>query len=134
MMKKTRVDLKSKSSAERAVDIVAHSPVIRQSARKIRLVADVVRRMSIPADIADRLEFVPNRAARPVLETLKQAVANAVNNLNIPENSLTLRSIEVNEGPTMKQGRFGSRGRIKPILKRTARISIILSSRSRGKA
>lgn len=124
-------------NSEHAPDIVAHSPVIRQSARKVRLVADAVRRMRIPAEIIDRLEFVPNRAAQAVRQTLKQAVANATNNLNVPEQTLTLRGIEVNEGPTMKRVRFGSRGRIKPILKRTSRISITLSGlveKRRGRA
>ena len=47
------------------------------SARKVRLVADLVRGMKVDKAIA-ALNFVPQRAADPVKKVVKSAAANAI--------------------------------------------------------
>ena len=105
---------------------------MRQSARKVRLAAAAIRGVELPSEAVSTLTMVINRAAVELIKTIKQAVSNAKNNLKLAEETLRIKSIEVNEGPTMKRMRFGSRGKIKPILKRTSRIKVIVTGRKNG--
>ncbi len=99
---------------------------IRMSARKIRLVADLVRGQEL-AQINDTLSTLNKRAARVVNEVIRQAVANGVNNLGYSETQLSLKSIVVNEGPTYKRVMARGRGRSGGILKRTSHVSVELA-------
>ncbi|MEA3355412.1 MAG: 50S ribosomal protein L22 [Patescibacteria group bacterium] len=107
--------------------IKAESKFIRTSPRKIRLVADLVRNMSL-TEAVNTLTYLRKRAAKPLLKTIKQAIANAVNNLNLNKDSLEIQSIEVNEGATYKRWNPVSRGRAHSIFKRTSHIKVILKS------
>lgn len=106
--------------------VTAESPVMRQSARKVRLAAAAIRGLTLPGEAISQLEMVVNRAAEVLIKTIKQAAANARNNLKLAEETLRIKTIEVNGGPTLKRVRFGSRGKIKPVLKRTSRIKVVL--------
>ncbi len=109
------------------MQIKAERKFIRTSPRKIRLVTKLVKSMSID-EAMTTLTHLRKRAATPLLKTLKQAQANAVNNHNQNKDSLSIQSIEVNEGPTYKRWNPVSRGRAHSILKRTSHIRIILKS------
>jgi len=107
--------------------IKAESKFIRTSPRKIRLVANYVRSLR-PNEAVTILSHLRKRAATPLLKTLKQAIANAVNNHNLTKDSLLIQSIEVNEGPTYKRWQPVSRGRAHSIFKRTSHIKIVLKT------
>mgnify|MGYP001562928756 CR=1 FL=1 len=107
--------------------IKAERKFIRTSPRKIRLVADLTRTLPVEEALVV-LKNLRKRAALALLKTLKQAVANAVNNHNLPKNSLLIHSIEVNAGPTYKRFQPVSRGRAHSIYKRTSHIKITLKS------
>jgi len=126
--------MKATSNKQQAtmVEVKAESPAMRQSARKVRLAAAAIRGVELPSEAVSTLTMVINRAAVELIKTIKQAVSNAKNNLKLAEETLRIKSIEVNEGPTMKRMRFGSRGKIKPILKRTSRIKVIVTGRKNG--
>lgn len=62
--------------------IKAEQKYIRMSPRKVRLVVDAIRGLK-PKEALDQLMFMHKRAAVPVGKTIKQAMANAVKNLNI---------------------------------------------------
>ena len=123
---------KLKTQNSKVVEVKAESPAMRQSARKVRLAAAAIRGVELPSEAVSTLTMVINRAAVELIKTIKQAVSNAKNNLKLAEETLRIKSIEVNEGPTMKRMRFGSRGKIKPILKRTSRIKVIVTGRKNG--
>ena len=125
-------NLKLKTQNSKFVEVKAESPAMRQSARKVRLAAAAIRGVELPSEAVSTLTMVINRAAVELIKTIKQAVSNAKNNLKLAEETLRIKSIEVNEGPTMKRMRFGSRGKIKPILKRTSRIKVIVTGRKNG--
>ena len=110
------------------MQIKAEAKYIKQGPRKVRLVADLVRPMSL-AEALTTLKHLRRRAAAPVLKVLKQAVANATNNLKIPASQLIIDRLEVNAGPTMKRFRIGDRGRGKPVLKRTSRVTVHLKTK-----
>lgn len=100
--------------------------------QKARLVVDVVRGMN--ADKAlDALRFLPNRAANPVFKLVQSAVANAEQNYGLEMDDLYISKIFVDDGPRHRLrpfgGRFGSRGRFKPINKRSCHITVILAER-----
>ena len=110
----------------------AVSRYVRTSARKVRLVSDLVRGMSVEEAYAI-LQYSPNRAATPVLKTLRSAVSNALNNagtFRLRVEDLRVSNIQVDEGPTMKRFRAMSMGRVGRIRKRTSHITVIVTSES----
>ncbi len=106
---------------------------VRMSPRKIRLVADAIRQLSI-AEAFQILEATQNRAAGPIFKTLESAVANAVTNNNLDKQNLVIESIMVNEGAAMKRFHPSSRGRVHPYKKRSSHITIVLKEKAVKKA
>jgi large subunit ribosomal protein L22 len=107
--------------------IKAQQKHIRLSPRKVRLVADAIRGLSL-SEALEYLAHLNKKAALPLLKTLKQAVANATNNLKLKEDDLSIKEIQINEGSTLKRWQPVSRGRAHSILKRTSHIKVILES------
>ena len=101
---------------------------VRQSARKMRLVIDLIRGQAVPEADAI-LRFSKKRAARQIHKVLKSAVANAqqaAQRDNTPFDADTLRVsyAVVNEGQTLKRFTAAAMGRGTPILKRTSHVEI----------
>jgi large subunit ribosomal protein L22 len=101
---------------------------VRQSARKMRLVIDLIRGRAVPEADAI-LRFSKKRAARQIHKVLKSAVANAqqaAQRQNTPFDADTLRVTYavVNEGQTLKRFTAAAMGRGTPILKRTSHVEI----------
>jgi len=99
----------------------------RISARKTRLVADMVRGQKV-AVAFNVLKFTPKKAARLVEKTLRSAVANAENNFGMDKKDLSISAITIDEGPTLKRHRPRARGMASAIFKRTAHITIVVES------
>ena len=114
------------------VVIEGKSSYIRTSARKLRLVVPLAKGFP-PEKALVALDQSTKRAALPLIKTIKQVVANAVNNLKLEENSLIIKNVLIEEGPTYKRWRAGARGRAKPILKRTSHIRVILETKESKK-
>ncbi len=98
---------------------------IHTTPRKLRLVADLVRKMK-PAQAIQTLKFTNRAAAVDLSKAIKTVVANAVQQ-NMDPMNLEFRRLEINEGPTMKRFRAGTRGRIKRYQKRTSEIKIVVA-------
>jgi len=98
---------------------------LRIAPKKVNLVAGLVRGMSVDKAITI-LSFTPKRSARPMMEAIKSATANAVTNFKQKRDSLYIQHIIVNEGATLKRSRPISRGRTHPLLKRTSHIRVEL--------
>lgn len=103
--------------------------MLRSTPRKTRLVADLIRGMDV-SRAEDVLKFTNKRAATPVLKLLLSAKANAVNNHDMFEDTLFVKTIVVNEGPTLKRMLPRARGRADTLRKRTCHITITLEERS----
>ncbi|HDD61940.1 MAG TPA: 50S ribosomal protein L22 [Chloroflexi bacterium] len=106
-------------------DIKAKARHIPISAQKTRLVVDLVRGKDV-VEALEVLSFTPNKASLPVSDLVTSAIANAENNFGLNRYDLYIHKIVVDEGPTRKWRRFGARGRVKPRLRRSSHISIIL--------
>lgn len=99
---------------------------VRIAPRKTRLVIDLVRGKSVSE--ADKiLNNLNKEAARVIKKVLTSAVANAENNLGLDKANLYVSQAYVNEGQTMKRFKFGSRGHIDPIKRRTSHITVVVS-------
>jgi large subunit ribosomal protein L22 len=103
--------------------VYAKEKYIRGSARKARLVIDMVRGKKAQ-DVLVELDFVHKKAAIPVRKAIQSAIANAENNFEMNGDELVIEEAYVNEAPTYKRGRAGSRGRYKRLLKRNCHIVI----------
>jgi large subunit ribosomal protein L22 len=102
---------------------------IRMSARKARLVADLIRGKSVN-EAVNLLHFTQKRAANPVEKVLRSAVANAMNKeeaSKLDPEDLMIKSIWVDEGPTMRRYKAGPMGRASLIRKRFCHISIVVT-------
>ena len=98
------------------------------SPRKIRLVVDLIRG-SDATKAEHQLQFMNKRAARPVLKLLQSAIANAENNDKLKKENLFIKTITVDQGPTLKRWRPRAFGRAATILKKSSHITIILGEK-----
>ena len=99
----------------------------RQSPRKVRLVADLVRGKKVN-DALTALTFLDRRAALPMKKALESAVANA-KNLGKKAENLVVSKIAVDKGTVMKKFMPRARGSASPINRRSSHISIELSEK-----
>ncbi|AMB99145.1 50S ribosomal protein L22 [Aerococcus urinaehominis] len=103
----------------------ATAKTVRISARKARLVVDLIRNKTVGEAIAI-LRNTP-RSASPVVEkVLMSAVANAEHNYDLDTSKLFVSEAYVNEGPTMKRFRPRARGSASRINKRTSHITVVV--------
>jgi large subunit ribosomal protein L22 len=98
----------------------------RQSPRKVRLVANLVRGKKV-SDAVSELSFLAKRAGDPVLTLINSAVANA-KNLSIPTDTLFIKEIRVDAGLVMKRSMPRARGRAFPLKKRTSHVLVVLDT------
>ena len=107
------------------MEAVARARYIRIAPRKARLVADMIRGKS--AEQATQLLTFTQKAAAPILKkVLLSAIANAENKGDIDVDTLYVKSIFVDQGPTQKRFRPRAMGRATTIQKKTSHITIIL--------
>ena len=97
----------------------------RISPQKARLVADQVR--GLPASRAlDLLKFSDKKAAHMIHKLLWSAVSNAENNVGADADELKVKTIMVDEGPSLKRFMARAKGRGTRIVKRTSHITIVV--------
>lgn len=102
---------------------------LRVAPRKMRLVADLIRGMNVN-DAIQTLQFTQKRAAVPVLKAVKSAVANLVNSekaSNVDPDKLFVKTVFVDEGPTMKRYLPRAMGRATLIRKRTSHLTLYVA-------
>jgi len=98
---------------------------LRIAPRKVRMVADLIRRKPV-VEAENILKFTVKRAAPAFLKLLNSAVANAKNNFKMEKDNLYIQRILVDEGPKMKRWLPRARGKADEIQKKTSHITIIL--------
>lgn len=109
--------------------IKAEQKNTRQTSRKVRLVADVVKEMSV-IDAISHLAVINRKSTLLILKVLRQALANATNNFGLNVADLEIDNIVVNDGPALKRWRAVSRGRAHTILKRTCHVRVDLRTKT----
>jgi large subunit ribosomal protein L22 len=111
-------------------EIMAQAKHVPMPARKIRRIIDQVRGLDVE-EALDMLYFLPHAAATPVQKLIYSAIANAEENFGIPRDELYIAEIMADEGPGVMPGkgwrrRYGGRGRVRPIRKRSSHITVVL--------
>ena len=98
---------------------------IRISPQKARIVADVVRGMNVDQAITT-LKFMPKKSAGILRKVVESAVANAAQDEQLDVDSLFIKKIFIDGGPSLKRIRPRAMGRATRIIKRTSHITVIL--------
>lgn len=111
------------------MEIRAVSKSVRMSPRKVRLVADAIRSLSIDQAF-QVLEATQKRSAMPIMKTLQSAIANATANNNLEVSNLIIESVIVNEAQALKRFHPSSRGRVHPYKKKGSHITIVLKEKT----
>ena len=110
------------------MEVKASLKFARMAPRKIRLVADMVRGKDVNEAI-QILTFV-NKKSAPILKKLVQsAVANADQVKTIDLDTLYVKHISVDQGPTLKRYMPRAMGRASEIKKKTSHVNLILEER-----
>jgi len=99
----------------------------RQSPRKVRLVANLVKGKKVE-DAKNTLTFLVKRASKPLLDLIDSAIANASHNFNISADQLYVKEFRVDEGVVLKRRMPRARGMAYPINKRTSHIFVQLDT------
>lgn len=105
----------------------------RVSARKARLVADMIRGRQVEEALAC-LDLSPKKFAGPLAKLLRSAVANAEDKNNrekagIDVDNLFVHTITVGEGSSMWRIRARAQGRAGWIQRRSSHITVVLEER-----
>jgi large subunit ribosomal protein L22 len=100
----------------------------RTSAQKARLVADLVRGKPVGKAL-DILAFSPKKAAELVRKVLLSAIANAEHNEGADIDDLMVKTIMVDEGPSLKRMMARAKGRGDRITKRTCHITVLVADK-----
>ncbi len=104
----------------------------RQSPRKVRSVANLVRGKSVEQAL-NTLNFLSKKASNPLHGLILSAIANARNNFNIEKDVLFVKELRVDSGYILKRRMPRARGSAFPINKRTSHVLVVLAPKSEMK-
>jgi len=110
------------------VEVVAKLKGAKLSAQKARLVADQIRGKSVESSL-EILQFSGRKGADIIKKVLESAIANAEHNEGADVDELTVSTIFVDEGMTLKRIKPRAKGRADRILKRSCHITVKVSEK-----
>ncbi len=99
----------------------------RQSPRKVRLVAQLIKGKNVAEAIAE-LDFLAKRAGLPIKKLLLSAVANAKQK-GIKMENLLIKELRVDKGIVMKRMMPAAMGSGHRINKRTSHLNLLLAEK-----
>ncbi len=110
----------------------AHLRSLRMAPRKVALVASLIRGKPVGAAL-NILRFTRRAAAKPVAKLIESAVANATDRSKgqVDVDSLYVKMISVDQGPTARRYLPRAMGRATPIHKKSSHIHVILAEARR---
>ena len=105
----------------------AHLKYLRITPRKVRVVADLIRGKKVDAAL-NMLTYVEKRAALPLAKLLRSAVANADQKSKgqLDVDTLYVKELTVDQGPSMRRFMPRAMGRAFKVLKKTSHIFIVV--------
>ena len=108
------------------MDVKAKINFLRQTPRKVRLVADLVRGKGVE-EALNILQFTKRRAATPIAKLIRSAISNADQKGGINVDNLVVKTLTVDQGPMYKRYLPRARGHATPIQKKTSHVILVLS-------
>ena len=127
MAKGHRSQIKRERNANKDTRPSAKLSYARMSVQKAGFVLDAIRGKSV-AEAFAILKFTPRGAASDVEKVLNSAVANAVNNFEMNEEDLYVKTCYVDEGIVLKRAKMDSRGHVGRNDHKTSHITVIVSN------
>jgi large subunit ribosomal protein L22 len=107
------------------MEIKARAKYLRISPLKLRLVARTLPGKKVEEALA-LLRFMPQRGARLLHKVVMSAVANAEQRPQVDVDSLFVKGVQVDGGPSLKRFQARAMGRVNRILKRSSHITVVL--------
>jgi large subunit ribosomal protein L22 len=107
------------------MEITAKARYIRVSPRKARLVTELVKGKKVE-EALNILAFTKKTFAKTLTKLINSAVANAQQNNQVDVDTLMVKRILVNGGPTLKRYMPRAMGRASTIRKRTSHVTVVL--------
>lgn len=102
---------------------------LRRSARKVRLVVNSVRGMRVDKALR-KLDFIKNAAAADVSKVIKSAAANIRDKFDeerLDNDMIYIKTIQADEGVTLKRIQPAAMGRAHRINKRSCHITVVVA-------
>lgn len=125
---KPKVEAKSVAPKVKAGKASACKRNLRISARKLRLLANLARGKDIQQAI-DVVRYSNKKLATEVVKLIRSAVNNASQVRGVNVDRLFVRTITVDQGPTLKRFMTRARGSGARILKRMAHMTVVVDER-----
>ena len=97
----------------------------RESPRKVRMVADMIRGRSVD-DAISILRLQQRKAAKMLSKVLHSAIANATENEKADAEKLVVTQVAIDGGPISKKWMPRSMGRANRINSRTSHVTIVV--------
>ena len=110
------------------MEVAAKLKGAKLSAQKARLVADQIRGKSAESAL-EILQFSTKKGADIIKKVLESAIANAEHNDGADVDELTVSTIFVDEGMTLKRIKPRAKGRADRILKRSCHSTVKVSEK-----
>lgn len=106
---------------------------VRVSPQKARLVADLVRGQDV-GEALEMLTFTRKKSAPIIKKLVESAVANAEHEAaradsKLDVDDLFVKTIYVDQGPTLRRFRPRAQGRATKIIKKTSHITVVVGLR-----
>ncbi len=109
--------------------VTASARYLRLSSRKMRLLTNMVKSMSV-AEALTQLVHTTKKGAPLLLRLIKSAVANAKNNFSMDPEKLFIREATCDMGPTMKRYKPRARGAAFVIRKKSCHVNVVLEEKA----
>ncbi len=97
----------------------------RESPRRVRMVADMIRGKSAGEALAI-LRLQQRKAAKMLSKVLSSAIANATENEQADADKLVVSKVNVDGGPVQKRWMPRSMGRANRLLRRTSHVTVVV--------
>jgi len=115
------------------MEITARAKYLHIGPTKLRLVARPITGKKVE-EALHLLRFTPKKGARLIRKVVEQAVANAGQRPQVDVDTLFVKSIFVDGGPTLKRFMPRAMGRVNRIIKRMSHITVVLAEGPAKKA
>lgn len=110
------------------MEVKASLNYARVAAQKARLVADLVRGQNV-GEAIKTLTFLNKKTAVLLKKLIESAVANADQKKTIDLDKLYVKTVTVDQGPSLKRFRPRAQGRASGIKKKMSHINVVLDER-----
>jgi len=110
------------------MEVKAVARYVRIPPQKVRLIMDELRGKKVEEALR-ALTFSPQKGARLLRKLINSAVANAEANKELDVDTLFIKKIFADQGPTMKRSRPRAMGRATRIIKRMSHLTVILDEK-----